>query len=257
MTRYAVIGASSGTGREIVRYLAERKIPVRAISRSPGPQQEDVEPFAADVTDPASIAKALEGGFDAVFYTVDIHGRRLSREAVRKVMYDGAVNAIRAAVAGGAKRFVLLSVIGPERPSWVWWLLNAMKPGMRDNIIDREQVLKASGIDYVVLRAPKLNDKRGGQTALAATEPKHRLAIKMGIARTDLARALVRAAETAPSRTTWDVFTGQTNETPGWLRPAAPLEPPGLSSEVCRPADSDDGPVAVLCDPAPTVIHPR
>ncbi len=67
MTRYAVIGASSGTGLEIVRHLAERKIPVRAISHRPGPAQEGVEPFAADVTDPASIAKALEGGLDAVF----------------------------------------------------------------------------------------------------------------------------------------------------------------------------------------------
>jgi uncharacterized protein YbjT (DUF2867 family) len=225
MTRYAVIGASSGTGREIVRHLAERKIPVRAISRRPGPPQEGVETFAADVTDPAAIAKALEGDFDAVFYTVDIHGRRLSREAVRKVMYDGAVNAIRAAVAGGTKRFVLLSVIGPEHPSWVWWLLNAMKPGMRGNIIDREQVLKTSGLDYVVLRAPRLNDKQGGQADLAATEPKHRLDMKMGIARAGLAQALVRAAEAAPGHTTWDVFTGPASEASGWLEAAARLEP--------------------------------
>lgn len=225
MTRYAVIGASSGAGREIVRHLAERKIPVRAISRRPGPAQAGVEPFAADVTDPVSIAKALEGGFDAVFYTVDIHGRRLSREAVRKVMYEGAVNAIQAAVAGGTKRFVLLSVIGPERPSWVWWLLNAMKPGMRDNIVDREQILKASGIDFVILRAPKLNDKQGGQAVLAATAPVHRLDMKMGIARADLARALVRAAEAGPSRTTWDIFTGEAGQAPRWLKPAARLAP--------------------------------
>ena len=229
MTRYAVIGASSGTGREIVRYLAERMIPVRAISRRPGPAQEGVEPFAADVTDPVSIAKALEGGFDAVFYTVDIHGRRLSREAVRRVMYEGAVNAIRAAIAGGTKRFVLLSVIGPERPSWVWWLLNALKPGMRNNIVDREQILEASGIDFVILRAPRLNDKQEGQAALAATAPMHRLEMKMGISRADLARALVRAAEAAPARTVWDVFTGEAGEAPAWLGPPARLEPQVVS----------------------------
>ncbi len=155
MTRHAVIGASSGTGREIARHLAARRIPVRAIARRPQPAEEGVEPFAADVTDLASIAKALEGGFDTVFYTVDIHGRRLSRGAVRKVVYEGAVNAIRAAAAGGAKRFVLLSVIGPERPSWVWWVLNALKPGLRGvwwvlnalkpglrgDILEREQAL--------------------------------------------------------------------------------------------------------------------
>jgi hypothetical protein len=36
-----------------------------------------------------------------------------------------------------------------------------------------------------------------------------------------LARALVRAAEAAPSRTTWDVFPGEAGEAPSWLRAAA------------------------------------
>ncbi len=35
MTRYAVIGASSGTGRQIVRCLADKHVQVRAISRRP------------------------------------------------------------------------------------------------------------------------------------------------------------------------------------------------------------------------------
>ena len=206
MTRYAVIGASTGTGREIVRHLAERRIPVRAISRRPLAAEDGVEPFAADVTDPASIGKALEGGFDAVFYTVDIHGLRNSPEAIRKVMYDGCVNAIHAAAAGGAKRFVLLSVIGADRPSWVWWVLNGLKRGMRRNIIDRERALEESGLSYVICRAPRLNDGPGGVVALATTPAEHRLGMRMGIARADLARALVRAAETAPERTIWDVF---------------------------------------------------
>jgi uncharacterized protein YbjT (DUF2867 family) len=221
MTRYAVIGASSGTGREIVRHLAERRIPVRAIARREQPAEDGVEPFAADVTDPASIAKALEGGFDAVFYTVDIHGLRNSREAVRKVMYEGCVNAIQAAAAGGAKRFVLLSVIGPERPTWVWWVLDAMKRGMRRNVLDRERALKDSGLAYVICRAPKLNDGPASLVPLAATGPQHRLDMKMGIARADLARALVRAAQAAPQSTTWDVFADAAGPAPDWLAPAA------------------------------------
>ncbi len=156
-----------------------------------------------------------------MFYTVDIHGLRNSREAVRKVMYDGCVNAIQAAVAGGAKRFVLLSVIGADRPSWVWWVLNAMKRGMRRNIVDRERALKESELSYVICRAPGLNDGPGGSVPLAATAPQHRLEMRMGIPRADLARALVRAAEAAPERTTWDVFADAAGPLPEWLAPMA------------------------------------
>lgn len=220
MTRYAVIGASSGTGREIVRHLAERRLSVRAISRRPQPEQQGVEPFAADVTNAASITSALDGDFDAVFYTVDIHGLRNSREAVRQVMYEGCVNAIRAASASSARRFVLLSVIGPDRPSWLWWILDAMKRGMRRNILDRERALRESGLPYVICRAPKLNDRPSGTASLAATLPEHRLRAGMGIPRAALAQALVRAAEAAPACTTWDVFTNEAGPAPAWLVPS-------------------------------------
>jgi uncharacterized protein YbjT (DUF2867 family) len=216
MTRYAVIGASSGTGRQIVRHLADKGVQVRAISRRP-PAEEGVEPYAADVTDPASIAKALEGDFDAVFYTVDIHGLRNSRQRVRSVMYDGCVNAIHAAAAAGTKRFVLLSVLDPNRPSWVWWLLNAIKPGMQRNILDRENALKNSGLSYVICRAPRLTDGPGG-VPVVVTAPKHRLDLRTGISRADLAKAMVRAAETASENTIWDVLTNANGVVPTLLR---------------------------------------
>lgn len=220
MTRYAVIGASSGTGRQIVAHLAERGIAVRAISRNPQPAQGSVEPYAADVTDADALAKALEGTFDAVFYTVDIQGRGHKRDAIRAVMYEGCVNAIRAAAAGSAKRFVLLSVIAPDRFSWVWWVLDAMKPGMRRNIRDREQALKESGLAYVICRAPRLNDGPANTVPLTATPPEHRLDMTRGIARADLARVLVRAAEAAPVGTTWDVYADPRGLVPAWLAPA-------------------------------------
>jgi uncharacterized protein YbjT (DUF2867 family) len=217
--RYAVVGASSGTGRQIVSHLAERGIGVRAISRNPLPAEGSVEPYAADVTNPAQLAKALDGPFDAVFYTVDIHGRGHKREAVREVMYQGCMNTIEAAAAGGAKRFVLLSVIAPDRFSWVWWVLNAMKPGMRRNILDREQALKASGLGYVICRAARLNDGPTHSVPVAVTGPRHRLNMTRSIARADLARALVRAAEAAPDGTTWDVYGDARGPVATWLEP--------------------------------------
>jgi uncharacterized protein YbjT (DUF2867 family) len=220
MKRYAVIGASSGTGLALVRYLAGRQTAVRAIARHPPEGSLFIEPFAADVTDARSIATALDGAFDAVFYTVDIHGLFKPRKDIRAVMFQGCANAIRAAAqAAVPPKFVLLSVIGPDRPSWVWWVLNASKPGMQRNILDREQALKDSGLSYVICRAAKLNDEAGGTVPVAATPPQHKLDMKRGIPRADLARALVLAAERASQNTTWDVFSNAAGPAPEWLLP--------------------------------------
>jgi uncharacterized protein YbjT (DUF2867 family) len=214
MKRYAVIGASSGVGREIVAHLSGQGAFVRAISRNPQAAGGLVEAHAADVTDAAAIRRALEGGFDAVFFTVDIHGKGLQRETVRQVMVDGCANAVAAAKAGGAGRFVLLSVIGPEKGSWVWWLLNALKPGMRENILQREQALRASGMPYVICRAARLKD---GEDALPTmlTAPRHRLGMRRSIRRGNLARTLADAAVHAPAGSAWDVFSGTSGSAPG------------------------------------------
>ncbi|HEY0060534.1 MAG TPA: NAD(P)H-binding protein [Telluria sp.] len=210
MKKFAVIGASSGTGLEIVRLLASRGEHVRAISRRPLAASAFVEPFAADVTDAAAIARALDRDFDAVFFTVDIHKRFASRQEVRTLMFDGCMNAIRAAAQRAVPpRFVLLSVIGPDQPSWVWHLLNLLKRGMRQNVIDREAALAQSGLDYVIARAARLIDAVdvvGPAPDTLITPAIHRLDMKRTIARDALAVALVSAAQTAPARSILDVF---------------------------------------------------
>lgn len=214
--RYAVVGASHGTGKALVAQLAARGDSVRAISRNPGEPNPSVEPFAADVTNATAITHALDGDFGAVFFTVDIHGLFNSRDQVRDVMFQGCVNVIRAAEAASRPKFILLSVIGSDRPSWVWSLLNAVKRGMKRNVIDREEVLKASQLPYVICRAPKLGDGDGGHR-LAASAPVHKLNMKMGIDRIDLARAMIAAADGAPAGSVWDVFADSAAPTPAWL----------------------------------------
>lgn len=219
MKRYAVIGASSGTGLEVVRQLAEQGNMVRAISRHPPESGNGIESVAADVTDAHSIADALDGEFDAVFFTVDIHGMFKPRAEIRSTMYQGCVNVINAAAKlDSPPKFVLLSVMGPDQSSWVWWVLNGMKPGMQTNILDREQALKDSGLPYVICRAPKLDDTASGIVPIVASAKQHRLNMSRGIARGDLARAMILAAEQAPQNSTWDIFASQGE---GVLEPGA------------------------------------
>jgi uncharacterized protein YbjT (DUF2867 family) len=218
MKRYAVIGASSGTGLALVHLLAGEQNAVRAISRRPPEASPLIEPFGADVTDAQSIAKALDGEFDAVFYTVDIHGLFKRRDEIRAVMFEGCQNAIHAAEQIAVRpKFVLLSVMGVDRSSWMWWVLNMTKPGMQRNILEREQVVKESALSYVICRAPKLNDRSRGVVPVAATPPQHELDMNRSIPRADLARALFLAAERAPVNTTWDVFSEAAGPAPEWL----------------------------------------
>lgn len=227
--RYAVIGASSGTGQEIVRLLESRGHHVRAIARRAIPATECVEPFQADVTDPQAIARALEGEFDAVFFTADIHQAFASREAVRALMVDGCVNAIEGARKNSKPPvFVLLSVIGPDKPSWVWHLLNLAKRGMRKNIADRESALARSGLPYVIVRAARLVNASAGHDELAAlsfTPAQLALDMKRTMSRKRLASTLVTAAQAAPHGSVWDAYESDIGTTPMWLQTTAPQTP--------------------------------
>lgn len=225
MKKFAVIGASSGTGLEIVQLLAKRGHHVRAISRRPVQATEFIEPFSADVTDAKAIAEALNEDFDAVFFTVDIHKRFASRQEVRSLMYDGFINAVEAIKQRPVPaKFVLLSVIGSDKPSWVWHLLNLLKRGMRQNVVDREAALADSGLPYVIVRAARLVDSDAAESAppsIAVTPATHKLDMKRTIVRRALAQTLVAAAQAAPDRSVWDVFADPTTMAPAWLESIA------------------------------------
>lgn len=207
MTVHAVIGASSGTGEAITRLLAARGDRVIAVSRRPGVARENVTPAAVDVLDAAVLEEALPAGLDTVFFTVDIHGFRKPRAEIHDVMVRGCIHAMEAAIAKGARRFVLLSVLGAEDSSWVWWLLNAAKPGMQANVLQREQALKASGLPYIIVRAPRLDDTKPTHGHRLIPSRRQVLQMKPHISRQELAGLLVQAADAGSSYegATWDI----------------------------------------------------
>jgi uncharacterized protein YbjT (DUF2867 family) len=222
--RYAVVGSSRGTGLEIAKRLASAGNSVRAISRHPLATSELIEPFAADVTDRVSIERALDAQFDAIFFTVDVTGgigdRGLfgPRKHLREVTYQGCLNTIAAASRHRPPpAFMLLSVMGADRASFAWRVLNAVKRGLKQIVLDREQALAQSDLPYVIVRAPVLTDAVGGKTSITATKPIHKLDSKLKIARADLAKAMIQAAKHAPPRSTWDVFAGESGSAPAWL----------------------------------------
>jgi NADH dehydrogenase len=120
-----VFGASGFIGRQLVRRLARDGAVIRAAVRDPDAalflktagDQGQVVPIGADVTDPASVAAAVEEA-DAVVNLVGILSER-GRRTFQRVHVDGAANVARAAADAGVARLVHMSALGadPESPA--------------------------------------------------------------------------------------------------------------------------------------------
>lgn len=205
--KYAVIGASSGTGQALTQLLAQQQQPVHAISRRLATAAPYIIPIAADITQPSNLEKALTGDLKTVFFTVDIHGVFLSRKQVRQTIYQGLVNVIdQLATMETSPRLVVLSPMGPEQPSWVWTMLNTLKPGFQQSILEREQHLQQSGLDYVLCRAPKLTNAAKSTHGIQVVPAHHSLNMARSIARANLAECMLDASMRAESGTAWDIF---------------------------------------------------
>ncbi|MBV8521697.1 MAG: NAD(P)H-binding protein, partial [Acetobacteraceae bacterium] len=109
--------------------------------------------------------------------------------------------------AGFIGRFVLLSGMGSELPSFTGKLLNAIKGNLQRNQRDRDEYLRNSGLDWSIGRGGLLTDGPGGRAAIRVSPPVHQLSMFRRVARADFARALIAAAA-APgaSRRMFDVF---------------------------------------------------
>ncbi len=215
---YCVIGCTRGTGLQIARQLAERGAPVVGVARDPAKASNllpaAVEIRAGDVTDPNSLRAAELGACRAIFFAVDITGGVAGRgffkpaSEIRTVTYQGLVNVVDAAKAAAfTGRFVLVSGMGSELPSFTGRLLNALKGDLQRNQRDRDAYLRNSGLDWSIGRGGILTDEPGGRADIRITPPIHRLSLFRRVARADLARALIAAADApAASARTFDVF---------------------------------------------------
>lgn len=150
-----VTGATGFVGPSIVRRLVDDGHQVRVLERERGswqqaglPCQESVQ---GDMTDPASLRRAVEGQEVVVHLVAIINGRP---EQFERVMSQGTRDLIAAAKEAGVQRFVLMSALGTNEET------KDLVPYYRAKWA-MEQAVKSSGLEHVIIR-PSFVFGRGG-----------------------------------------------------------------------------------------------
>jgi uncharacterized protein YbjT (DUF2867 family) len=220
-TRFCVVGATHGTGLLITQQLLQAGWRVRILARDPDKARRllgnRAEIWRGDVTDAQSVGDAITEDCRAIFFTVaatgGIDGRGLlaAKSMIRNVTYQGLVNVVDSALAIGFQgRIILPSVVGADRLSVMIRILDRIKCGLQRNLSERESYLRASGLDYTIVRAPILTNGPSGNANIRIARAIRKLTVGPKLSRGDLARVLILVSEQAvASRKTLDLFSAK------------------------------------------------
>lgn len=196
--RVLVVGGTRGTGMLIAKLLLERGYQVRVLGRdvqtAVAGLGSAVEVMAGDMTQPYTLFPALDG-VDHVIVTAGIRSGRFARESsVKETDYQGVMNVLEAAAEGGLRgRFMYMNSIGIKTPSWAATVLNLVKG---NTLVWRgrlESAIRASGLDYTIIRTGFLRNAPAGQRAVVVGQGALPLLWRYRIARADVAEAFVEA----------------------------------------------------------------
>jgi uncharacterized protein YbjT (DUF2867 family) len=160
MSTVAIAGGHGKIALILGRLLAERGDTVRGLIRNPD-QADDlravgIEPVIADLESESDIASAIRGADAVVFAAGAGPGSGDARK--RTVDLGGAVKLIEAAKAEGVSRYLIVSSMGADK---------APEDGAEgfgaylQAKFEADEAVRASGLDYTVVRPGGLTDDPG------------------------------------------------------------------------------------------------
>lgn len=219
-----VIGGTRGTGQLIARLLLQRDQHVRVLARDPkraaGLFDSRVEIVAGDLTKPQTLSPAIRGAHHVIFTAGCRSGYPVREPRVRAVEFEGVIQTLATARQVGFEgRFLYMTSSGVMTENLATHCLNLWKG---NTLVWRRRVedeIRASGVDYTIIRAGMLLNRPGGGHVIEITQELLPLAWRYRIARADVARVFVAALDhPKTSRTTFEVVWGLRGE-------PKPLEP--------------------------------
>ena len=168
--KLTVFGASGGTGSEVTSQALDAGHEVLAVVRDPARlriSHPNLTVVTADVLRSAEIRDAVAGR-DAVISALGHSRRPAERKATAHstLCADSARSITAAMRATGSRRLVIVSASGPYTDGDGPVLHYVIKPivgrflkGAWADLVAMEEVVRASGLDWTVLRPPQLTDK--------------------------------------------------------------------------------------------------
>jgi putative NADH-flavin reductase len=179
MTKILVIGASHGIGLATVKALLARGLKVRALARSASrmpladPRLEKME---GDALDPATVERAL-AGTDAVIQSL---GVRFGPETILKgtTLFSRATRVLVDAMrTSNVRRLLVVTGLGAGDSRGHGGLIYdaVLFPLILKRVYDdkdvAEQIVKASGLDWTIVRPGVLTDRPATGLYQVLTEP--------------------------------------------------------------------------------------
>jgi putative NADH-flavin reductase len=190
-----VIGATRHTGKEVMRQALAAGHTVTALARDPARidiADERLRVVRGDVMDPATLAPAMTG-CDAVVSSLGVTS---AYRAPTTLYSEGMRNIIGAMRAAGVMRLVAVTAapLGPDEDDTLpMRLMNrvmwAFIKEVYSDMARMEGVIRTSGLDWTILRPPRLTGKP--QTGHYRTAINHGVRGGYSIGRADLAGAIL------------------------------------------------------------------
>jgi putative NADH-flavin reductase len=192
--RIALFGATGQVGGLLLDQALERRLAVTAFVRDPNRlssrNSSALRVVTADVMDPEVIAPGLAGA-DAVVNTIGSPGRQPST-----VTTDSSNSIIAAMKVTGVRRLVSLSGSMVDATGDGPLLRFVAKPiarrvfsGAYHDLVAADRLIHESGLEWTIVRPPRLTDDPGTGTYRTALDTNLPKAIKM--ARADVAAAML------------------------------------------------------------------
>ncbi len=167
--RVAVFGATGRTGHPLVEQALAAGHEVRALARDPSKlpiSHERLAVVRGDVLDAAKVEEVI-AGTEAVLSALG--GTKTSPKDVQT---RGTENIVAAMERHGVRRLVSLTGAGVpdegDEPKLsdraITFLLKKLQPDVLEDGVRHAEVIKASDLDWVIVRGPRLTEgpKRGG-----------------------------------------------------------------------------------------------